>query len=402
MYAIVYMFSFIIGYLALFHVRFKYKWIPAVFVAICFGLLAASMVPRPEHYVDTKRFFSSLDQFRFLSQQTGFLSAWRDLNSTFSYSDVPLAALFIAVGSQFPSNHVFMFIVGFIISLGAVLIILQMDKDTDSKNRITKKIAFAIFFSWFNFQAAVQGVRNMIAFVVLSVCAYYLMNTQLRIDLKHVVVVCIGISTVWMHPSSILAIALIGITLLVSNTIILRVLDGILLTYGFFQSTILPFVLRIPFISNSVSLVFKTNQYLTNSGDNALSSSVSLFRDLLKDGLLILIITAIFFAIRTYDNKETFSMMTTRYGEYFIAIACLTIGSISNGILFDRLSNLLIIVGLPYLAVGLNEVLISVRKTNSNANKIFVSMLVIAVFVASVAFLGDNLRAGVKFYSMFY
>lgn len=299
MYAIVYFIIFILGLLCL--KASLNTWFKIFIISTMFAVLASSMVPRPELFTDTKRFFSTMESFRVLQSQNGFFAAWENLINSFSYADVPIAGALVALGALFTSNAVFMFIVGFIISFCAMSFIFAFSKENDYAS-----VAYFLFFSWFNYQAAVQGVRNMMAYLLLSIWAYYVLTASNKASIKFVVICLSGFFAVFIHSSAIVVLGLVALNFVVKSKFLLRLADLFFLSYSYFQAQILPHILKIGFFSKSTSLVFKTNQYMTDSGDNELFSSVMLIRDLSKVILMLIFIAMLLLILKNDCHKKIF------------------------------------------------------------------------------------------------
>lgn len=86
--------------------------------------------------------------------------------------------------------------------------------------------------------------------------------------------------------------------------------------------------------------------------------------------------------------------------EFCLSVVCLTLGSVSNGIFFDRLSSLTVIVLLPYISLLMSKL----SKNPPVTKRLLLTVtqiLFIVIIICSLIFLGDNLRAGTRFYSVF-
>lgn len=344
--------------------------------ALGFGVVGFTMTPNPDLFVDTVRFFETLDATRtYLAWSP--VEAWQYLMGTSGYNSTPIMGLIMYVLAFLPSNGWLTFLASFL-DVGAALFIIH--EHTRSKDNIgTMMLSSLVFVCLFNFNAAVTGVRNAMA-VFLSVAIVYWFSTKGKKILPPLIL-CIPLALI--HPFALIVpiFYILGFSYKRHKIIFVLFCIGALFQRSF-QATVfnlLALFPNIPFFSN---LSFKSTQYFGEGAYIGASSSFATTRNLL---LLILYIAVLCAAFLVKNN------LSSQYLGFSLLMTCFTVGAFGDAILFSRSVASMLVVILPALC----DIISSLIDLGQRCRWSYVVLAMMGI--VSVVILADNLRAGCRF-----
>lgn len=342
---------------------------------LLFGFIGFAMIPRDGLYVDTVRFFNTLDsarQFLDISEK----SAWDYLMVNQNYAATPVIGIILFLIAHQPENGVLLFLTA-VSQIGAAfyLIYCQLRSRKDKQSLI---LAVVFFLSTYNYNACVSGVRNIMAVALAVAVAYYFTIKKTTYFLF-----ILFIPLILIHPFAIIIpvfLLLGGLNL--RNKFLYFCCCCCAVLQRFFQSLLFSIFDRLSFIPFFESLSFKATQYF---GENAYVGFSSIFSSVRASFIFCFAVFLICLAL--VEHYE----VNSRYMGFVILTACFSLGAFSDEVLFSRCSRLLLFAALPF-AVMFFE---SLRESRERiAEKLLVFFVVACITLISLA---DNLRAGVRF-----
>lgn len=369
MYAICYLSAmvFTVALLSLF--KRKGKGFALFFASLVFGLIGFCMVPKPDVYVDTIRFFGTLDAARAMnlwSPQQG----WSYVMDDSGYSAVPVMGVIMYLLSLQSQNGWLTFMAASV-DIGAGFIILHAA--SKKYGGMALAMGALTFLALFNFNAAVSGVRNYMAGSLAVVICYLTAKKSLWYSMLFIPLILI-------HPF----VAIIAFLYIFSITIIKhKILFSILCVGLFLQRLLQGFVFAIfenlSFIPFFASLNFKSEQYFGEGSYIELASNASYVRSILLFALYAFIII-----ISLWKKR------LTRYDGICIMLLCLDAGAIQDQALFSRVTGIMLFAVLPKLY----RLIIAGMKQLKHGR---IALEFLAVMAATVIVFVDNIRAGLRF-----
>lgn len=347
-----------------------------LFASLGFGVVGFMMTPNPNLFVDTVRFFETLDTTRMYLDWNP-TAGWRYLMDASGYNSTPVMGLIMYVLAFLPQNGWLTFLVSFL-DIGAGLFIIY-EQSRRGKTFSPVVLAALIFVCLFNFNASVTGVRNTMAVFVSVGIVYYFSTVRKRVLLP--VLLCIPL--ILIHPFALFVpvFYILGITYKKCNTLFI-VFCIIALLQRRFQDIAFSWVDRFSSIPFFGSLSFKSDQYFGDGAYIGASSDFGTTRSLL---MLIFYIAIL---CTTFLVKSTLSH---RYLGFSILMVCFAVGSFGDATLFSRCSTAMLIVILS----ALYDLISSLLNLGQRYRWSYVLLAMIGVF--SLIVLADNLRAGNKF-----
>lgn len=341
-----------------------------------FGVVGFMMTPNPDLFVDTVRFFETLDTTRMYLDWNP-AAGWRYLMDVSGYNSTPVMGLIMYALAFLSQNGWLTFLVSFL-DIGAGLFIIY-EQSRHGKALSPVVLAALIYVCLFNFNASVAGVRNTMAVFVSVGIVYYYSTVKKRMLLP--VLLCIPL--ILIHPFALFVpvFYILGITYKKCN-ILFIVLCIIALLQRRFQGIAFGWIDRFSSIPFFGSISFKSDQYFGDGAYIGASSDFGTTRSLLMLVFYIAILCT------TFMVKSTLSH---RYLGFSILMACFAVGSFGDATLFSRCSTAMLIVILPVLY----DLIASLLNLGRQYRWSYVLLAMIGVF--SLIVLADNLRAGNRF-----
>ncbi len=343
--------------------------------AIAFGILGFMMIPRDGLYVDTIRFFETLDNTRILSVANP-ANGWNYLMMECGYNATPVIGIIMYVIAQQAQNGWLTFLAA-AIDVGAGFYLVYMQTRL-SKNRSSLYSGIIVFLAILIFNGTVTGVRFCMA-GYFTVCVIY--RYSQKIDIR-AVLLCIP--AILIHPYTMLLLALYVISATIKKHKVLYIILCIpLLLQHYVQDAVFSIIDRfssVPFFS---SLSYKSAQYF---GEDAYIVVDSLFSRIRSYALCVTFTVLIIMAIRKVRN-----LIPLQYIGFTVMLLCFTYGSYMDQQLFSRCVTILTLVVMPYICVLLDYIL-SFHRLYEMINVPAIIILFLTIIAAI-----DNLRAGIRF-----
>lgn len=369
MYAICYLSAMVFTVVLLSLFGQKGRGVALFFASLVFGLIGFCMIPKPDVYVDTIRFFGTLDVTRAMnlwSPQQG----WSYVMNDSGYNAVPVMGVIMYLLSLQSQNGWLMFMAAFI-DVGAGFIILHAVSKKYGGTALA--VSALAFLALFNFNAAVSGVRNYMAGSLALVICYLTSKKSLWYSALFVPLVLI-------HPfAAIIAFIYIFSLTVIRHKVVFTILCAGLFLQKFLQEFVFSICEKLSFIPFFASLSFKSGQYFGEGGYIGLASIASYVRSLLLFALYAFIII-----VCLWKKK------LTRYDGICIMLLCLDAGAIQDQPLFSRITGIMLFAGLPML-YGL--IVSGVRQLKYGR----IPLEFLVVMMATVIVFMDNMRAGISF-----
>ncbi|MEK0211192.1 hypothetical protein WM019_03410 [Bifidobacterium mongoliense] len=344
--------------------------------ALLFGLLGFMMMPRPTLYVDTIRFFDTLDAARSYLHVSP-VQAWDYLMNDQGYSATPVMGVIMYIVAIFRQNGWLTFIAA-TADIGAGFYLIH--RQALVKKYSSQALVTAVFFflSMFNFNAGVSGVRSYMA-CGLSVCLIYHYAQQ---GFKPIAAVWY-LLLILIHPfASIAPFLYILSTTIKKHKIIYTIFCITLLFQQRFQDTVFRIFGQFSSIPFFASLDFKSTQYFGETAYIESSSVSSRIRDILVFSFLIVII------IESFRHEPVVNL---HYTGFLIMLTSFGFGAFSDEQLFTRTTVYLLFAALPFV-YSLFTRLFSISNTAKQ-----LPIIAYVIMLDSAICLIDNLRAGVRF-----
>jgi hypothetical protein len=343
--------------------------------ALLFGLLGFMMTPRPTLYVDTIRFFDTLDAARNYLHVSP-VQAWDYLMNDQGYSATPVMGVIMYIVAIFRQNGWLTFIAA-TADIGAGLFLIYQ-RARISYLRPAMVATCFFFLAMFNFNAGVSGIRSYMA-CGLAVCiTYYYSEKGLRPT-----AFIMYLPLILIHPFSFIALLLHILSQTIEkHRIIYTILCLVLLCERYLQNILFSLFEKFSSIPLFASLSYKNGQYFGESAYIELSSPFSRIRSICIFVFLLTIIIA-----ATLNKPD----INIRYLGFIIMLACFSCGSLQDEVLFSRTNMFLLFSELPLVYSLLQRNYQAVHTWKQ------VPTGIIGILLGSLIFLTDNLRAGIRF-----
>ncbi|WP_413628142.1 EpsG family protein [Fructilactobacillus vespulae] len=303
--------------------------------------------PAKYHFFDTIRFNFLLDTARSINVKNSYFDGLNWLLHFSEYKGQPLVAFYIWIYTFFENNGFFFFGTTFLfISIVIVLLLLSKKYFSLTNNSVVLTLFF--FFGSFNMFFEVEGVRNFLSFIILTLCLFIdIFNSDLN---KRKIYVYLGyLIAILMHPFSIIFI-LLRFSLLFINEFKL----GNLIKYIFFEIVltynllVLIFVNLLSNISNLpfVGLIIDKMQHYI-AGQTNFKAHAGL-KEIIFTIFLFFILSINFYLFKKYFEQYLY-LSIVKYNEYIFVIILFIIGSTLSVQLFLRSIMLLLFMMLPLI-----------------------------------------------------
>lgn len=346
-----------------------------VFSAFFFGLIGFMMTPRASVFVDTVRFFDTLDTTRSFAA-TGLGDAWHYLMDVCGYNSTPVIGIIIFLISLQPENG-FLTLLAATVDIGAgfYLCFKQSNNGMNKRSLIAGVICFLCLF---NFNAGVSGIRNYMA-GFLAICVAYHFSDGFNIPS-----LLLYLPLILIHPFA----AMIPLLYIMSATyrkhnVVFALCCIPLLLQHYIQESVFSLFLKFSSIPFFASLSFKSTQYF---GEGAYIVSASIFS---RARSLLLFVFYLFILFCVLKRKTNLSR---HYIGLSIMMSCFTAGSLADEALFSRSVSMLMLMLIPFICELFSK---EVRKER-------VSLPIAMVCLGTIAIFVDNLRAGVRFQNIVF
>lgn len=345
--------------------------------AVLFGIVGFMMTPNPAEYVDTVRFFNTLDEARSFAI-TSYDDAWNYLMVDNGYNATPVIGIILFLITLQQENGWLTFIAAFVdVGAGFYLVYQQTNK---GKNKNALIIGILCFLCLFNFNAGVSGVRNYMAGFA-AICVAYTFSRRFS-----ALSLLLYIPLILIHPFAMIIPVLYLLSVTYRRHKLLYTLLCIpLLCQHYIQDlifSIFKHFSNIPFFS---SLLFKSTQYFGDEAYIIIDSSFSRMRSIF---LLFLYLSLLIMAMHLRHN------INVQYIGFTVMFACFAIGAFQDEQLFSRCVSMLMIAILPFICELIKEAL------SQSWARMGPTFPFVIVLVCSTIILVDNLRAGVRFQIM--
>lgn len=346
--------------------------------ALAFGVVGFVMTPGTNYYVDTIRFFSTLNETRTYMVYSA-ADAWYYLMDTSGYDSVPVIGIILYLVAMQQQNGWLTFIAAAAdVGAGFYLVYKQIGKN-GSKAAVIRSVV--VFLCIFNFNAGVSGIRNYLA-GFWAVCIAYKYSKKLSV---WGVILCVPLMLI--HPFvGVIAVIYIASTSFNRHKCLYSIFCVVVLLQRFWQDWLFSFFERFKSIPFFGSLFFKSSQYFGDGAYLESSSNASRIRSI----LLLLF----FMFIITVAVKAKYSI-PNRYVGFAIMFICLCVGAWSDEGLFSRCVSMMTVIVVPFVCeIVRNQMfgMATVRKAQSIPSLI--------IFAGAFVIFIDNLRAGITFQRM--
>lgn len=303
----------------------------------------------PGDFADMDRFNLLLDQMRIYNE--GNLSSglsWA-LNQSY-YSGEKGSALYIWIYSLFKNNGFLRLGTTFLFLVLLSFLIVEFQKEANLSN-VNVVIGQFLFLLIFNLFYEISGIRNLLAFMIMSVGLYFDLNDKSK---KTKILCYLAYYLAYSIHSSMLPIIIIRVLLLFKNRIIRFVISLLILTYNVFLTPLLSFFAQL----GLASFVNKANYYIDSQAQNeTFTSSVELA---IMTFMFLLLVTGYVL----YINKCN-KYLSLKYNRFYYYIILYVIGSVGIAQVYFRTIFLLLFLGMPYILV------IIANKIKNNYVKIY-------------------------------
>lgn len=293
----------------------------------------------PGAFADMDRFNLLLDQMRLYNE--GNLSnglSWA-LNQSY-YSEEKGSALYIWIYSLFKNNGFLRLGTTFLFLVLLSFLIVRFQKDANISN-VNAIIGQFLFLLVFNLFYEISGIRNFLAFMIMSVGLYYDLNDKNK---KTKVICFLAYYLAYSIHSSMLPIIIIRILLLFKNRIAKFIISFLILTYNVFLTPLLS-------VFNQLGLVFfveKANYYIESQSQNeSFTSTIELG---LTSFIFLLLIICYILYVRNYKRY-----LSIKYNRFYYYIILYIIGSIGVSQVYLRTIFFLLFLSMPYILVMLSN-----------------------------------------------
>ena len=352
-------------------------WTVCLTSALLFGVLWLFASPRAGVYVDTVRFFATLDATR-QSCSSGLAGGWEYLMSA-GYDSTPVIGAILLFVAQLGDNRWLTFVAAFVDYAAAFFLVRQAVVSAgDRKSAIFGMLFFMLVF---NSNAAVNGVRNNMA-GALAVCAAYRYLNQ-RSGLLAAIVCYVVLALI--HPFVLLIAAIHLVARYVSSRrVVATVFYLTCLLWRGFQSLIINIIGSLSFIPFFSSIQFKATQYFGEDAYIFQSTAFSRIRDIL---LFLFIAFCIIYCL-LFGKKR----ISKGFQCFTVAYLSFSAGSLPDEIMFNRCVCILLFVSLPYISMIIPDLQLGHR-----ASRWHYSLSSILVVAAMIIIYIDNMRAAVRF-----
>ncbi|MFT9373790.1 hypothetical protein [Liquorilactobacillus hordei] len=349
-----------------------------IIVSIFFAILAGEMVPKPGIYIDTVRFFSTLDTTRLALRNYGLKDAYEYLFNYLGYNSTPVMGILIMIVAVFNYNGLLLAIAAFVdVYCGYNLV---LDGRNGEKNRNVAAMSIFFFFSVFIFSAAVPGVRaNIVCSLLVLLC-----HKKINKNLTWIPFLFVAFLLVLIHPFTLVILLLFFVPYYFGKEKLIMLLFYLILLFqGKFQSFIFAAIYKLTNIPFFSSLYFKSNQYF----------GVNAYIDISSDSLARYFLRMIVFSLIFLTVLSLHKFRLNKFDKMFAGTLFLAIGALNDTVLFTRCIDLMFFLVLPYL----NILLVELFDGKRIRSKISRTVLIFAIIIFSIFSLIDNVRAGTKY-----
>lgn len=362
-----------------------------VLIATLFGIMGALIQPRQYSILDISRYFGTLDTIRLMRSIDPLSNILHTLlfsssgSGTLTMSSAPVMGIILIIFSCLP-NCLFLAAVTFCdIYFSLKIIETWVRKYHLSRQFMT--FSAVSFFALFIYSSEVSGVRTYFVIVVMIYFLIKKLEKWTKLTFSHFIsLTTLAFILMLIHPFAFVMYVIAVLTLLsYRNKRLFRIASLIVLLQHFYQSYLFkmlqPFS-GIPFIS---SILFKSNQYFGDSATITIGSKAMLLRNFARLAIFMIIILLV--------TRYTEYIINRRYKALTVLFFCLTIGSVTDQILFDRCCKVIFVMTLPYISL-----LPSIFGVNSENKSMIISNSLRLIMLFFVISLFDNLRAGMLSY----
>lgn len=376
MFAIIYLFTMAIAMGMLYLLPNRQGRTALCCGTLLFGLVGFMMVPRSSMYVDTVRFFDTLDATRNYLRVSP-VQAWDYLMDDQGYSSTPVMGVIMYCVAMLRNNGWLTFLAA-MADVGSGFYLIHQQSIKHKFNKKALIIACVFFLSVFNFNAGVSGIRSYMV-CGLSVCLTYYYSTR---GFRPTGVIWYLV-LILIHPFGVVAPVLYALSCTINNhRVIFYVLCVVLLFQRVFQDTVFQIIARYSAIPFFNSLSYKSTQYFGDSAYIVSSSIFSRIRDILVFLFMLVVI------IESLRHKPVVNL---HYTGFLIMLVSFGFGSFLDEQLFTRMTVYVLFGTLPFVYSLFNRIYSLERKTGN------VPIVGYVINLGSMVCLIDNLRAGVKF-----
>ncbi|KRM91128.1 hypothetical protein [Liquorilactobacillus cacaonum] len=349
-----------------------------VVIAFLFAVLAFFMIPKPGMYVDSVRFFNTIDQVSLIRQTQGINSSLNYLFNYEGYDAIPLMGVIIYAISFIKLNGMLLFFSAFVDVFFGIYLVNEINKNRDKKN-LVKNVFY--FLCLFEFNAAITGVRSNIVDSVGVTIGFLLLQKKIKLSKS----IFLFFLLTLIHPFSItIFLIIMYIKVFGKNKYFMWLFYILLFFQERFQQTLfssLSIFSSIPFFS---SILFKSNQYFGDNASILASSDYSIYRNIIR----LCFFAILFVLVALLRKKIKIS------DKLFISVFWLCLGSFGDQIFFGRCVVLLFYISLPYINELQNLIKLVTKK---KYKKLIILLVTLCIVSYSCVSLFDNIRAGVRF-----
>lgn len=297
----------------------------------------------PGAFADMDRFNLLLDQMRLYNEGNLFNGLSWALNQSY-YSEEKGSALYIWIYSLFKNNGFLRLGTTFLFLVLLSFLIVRFQKDANLSN-VNAIIGQFLFLLVFNLFYEISGIRNLLAFMIMSVGLYFDLNDKNK---KTKILCFLAYYLAYSIHSSMLPIIIIRILLLFKNRIIKLIISFMILTYNVFLTPLLS-------LFNQLGLVFfvkKANYYIDSQGQNeTFTSSIELG---LITFIFLLLIACYILCLNNYTQY-----LSVKYNRFYYYVILYIIGSISVTQVYFRTIFFLLFLSIPYILLMLSNKIVN-------------------------------------------
>lgn len=354
--------------------------------AIVFGTIGYGMVPKPFLYVDTIRFFNTLNTSNAIRSVYGLRDSLNYIFNDEGYRSVPIAGIYIFVVSLFNNNRLLNFVTGIIIFI-AMMNSLRVANQ--NKSNIGNVFAGAYLLCVFNFQAAVQGVRTGISYSLFcyTVTAYFMGKLSYRRA-----VICSLIYSL-IHPTILIFLFLFIISISIKSKTASLITSIMLIFNNIFTRLIVELLTIFDNYAYIASIIYKYNQYSGEDGEIYITSDFEIYRSIIK-----FLFASLLIFIYSQTKKQNNKITENSYMKFLLFNVAFVVGNIFNPLFFSRYVTMLVLLVSPLVVCIFSNFYTNTKEKKESRNMTKIFIIIFACFL--VFSLVDNMRAANRFYDI--
>lgn len=322
---------------------------------LAFDLLISSLSffvqPIRPHFFDTIRFNFLLDTARSINENNNYLDGLNWLLHFSEYKGQPLVAVYIWMYTFFKNNGFFFFGTTFIF-ISVLMILINISRKYFKITKNSAVLTLFFFFGSFNMFFEVEGVRNFLSFMILTLCLFVDIIVNKDSIKKDTIYIYIGyLIAILLHPFSFIFVVIRFLLLLmnkfrIDKKIYKYIFFELILTYNLMVVIFIKIFSSFKGISFFDLVVGKMQHYI--AGQTNFKAHAGL-KEIIFTIFLFFILSINLYLFRKYFEKKL-DINIMPYIEYVFVIVLFIIGSSLSVQLYLRTIMLLLFMMLPLIS----------------------------------------------------